>query len=735
MIAFFVSALFGFLIALAALTNKKSAKIFSPVRVRKNAKPGFGRRNILLIGVLTVCFSPVYSQTTSVANGLWTNNSTWSPASAPSTGSLGVNVVIKNTVNLTGGSLTGWSGTTITINNGGTLQVTGNLDLTGSGINITVNTGGTIDVSGTLSLNNQSQITLQGSGTVKVGDLNLPDNAQSKFNYTSGTLTLTGYLYAGAAEVFSYTSAMSIPGNVTLKNGATITVSNLGGSISITGSSKLTLNTGGALSPASITYGSSSELVLASGTLNYTSSDLTIDSNNKLTINAGIANLKNLTVNSSGTLTVASGATVNVGSTSNVSDLTTGNSSSAIVTNAGTMNVSGNVSSSGVITNSGTMVVTGNLTQANTSNSTTNSGALTVKGNATANGLIQLNPGSSPTASSMIVNGNFTVNANPWLIVGTNVSSCGSAITNYANLVIKQNLILTGSGDVTVNQNGRMAVFGNIDGTSSTGTLVTDNCGGQLYVDGKIDLGTGGGNTVTNNNNASSPTGTNGSPVIGVYVNGTTTAQTISGAEGTKASLKANDIPFYNWIASISGSPLPVTLTFFKIDAIENNVVKLIWATASQENFDKFIVERSTDGVSFYFIGELQGTENSKVLLNYSFSDSNPFIGKNYYRLKSVDLDGKFEYSGVIFANLEVPKELSIYPNPSNGEALSFKTNFEPQEDDVISIIDLSGANIMTLSVTANTGQLNFRSALSPGVYVLKYSSGSFQQVQRLVVK
>ncbi|HEY8937906.1 MAG TPA: T9SS type A sorting domain-containing protein [Cyclobacteriaceae bacterium] len=681
----------------------------------------------ILLFLFTSVVSISIAQTSS-ASGAWTTGSNWVGGVAPTPGGIAADVIVNHAMTFaSGASFTGWGSTTITINSGASVTVTGDMDMQGGGISFIINTGGSLNVSGTLSVNNQSQITMSG-GTLSVGTLTMTDYASSKFNYTSGTLTLTGSLYVGASETFSYSSSLSIPGSVTILNGASITATTLGGNISLSGSSKLTLNTGGTVSPTTITYGgSSSEIVLSSGTLSYASSALTINGGNKLTINGGTANLQSLTIGSSGTVTVASGASLTA------TALTTTANSDAILTNNGTVTVNGNISSDGSITNNGTMQVNGNLTQGNSGNQFNNYKNVTITGSATANGLIQLYPNASSN-SEFVVNGNMTVNANPWLLVGTDVSSCGSTITYYADAVIKGNLVLTGSGDVTVKQNGRLVIFGNIDGTSSTGTLVTINCGGQAYVHGKIDITTGGGNTVTNSNSSSSPTGTDSSPVIGLYVNGTTTAQFTSGTIGTKAQLKSNDLPFWNYIGSLSGSPLPITLVSFKA-SVEGDIIHLAWSTSFEKNFDKFVIERSFNGSVFESIGEVKGVGNTNIIQNYSFNDMNPFLGKNYYRLKSIDLDNSFEYSKVIYIEFGGDKSFSIYPNPSAGEFVNFVVNFEPQTNDTVVVTDFTGSMVTYATVNYANHEIVFNTSLKQGAYILKYMSGSFQHVEKIVIK
>ncbi len=96
----------------------------------------------------------------------------------------------------------------------------------------------------------------------------------------------------------------------------------------------------------------------------------------------------------------------------------------------------------------------------------------------------------------------------------------------------------------------------------------------------------------------------------------------------------------------------------------------LEWTTASEINNDHFSVERSDEGHNFEKIGNVRGIVNTNEKQNYSFIDTNPFSGINYYRLKQTDYNSKFTYSKIIsINNQQINKSvISIYPNPSDGE-------------------------------------------------------------------
>jgi hypothetical protein len=480
------------------------------------------------------------------------------------------------------------------------------------------------------------------------------------------------------------------------------------------------------------------DVVIIKHTINYignsytswagTSASITIQNGGRLSINGNTqltGNGFNVYVQTGGTLAVTGNFTLD--------------NTAEVIMQGGTLTVSAAFSITGGIysATAGSTTSAASLTTSNSGTTSFNSaGVFNVSGNVTANGLIQLNPGTNATNSTMTIDGSITINANPNAIVGTNVSSCNTTITNYANLVVKTDVILTGSGDITVNQNGRLVVFGNITRTSGGGTLVTVNCGGQAYVNGNINLGTGGGNTVTNNNGLNSPIGSNALPVTGLYVNGTTTAQTTTGNIGNKSSLQSNDNAFYTYIAGLSGSPLPVTLVFFHIKSSTEEAITLAWATASEINFDYFNLQRSTDGKNFTTIAQIKGNGTTKEYHDYSFTDKLPVSGTAYYRLQSVDFDKYTETFSVVSASIETAHDATLYPVPVTDSNLSFHLNFEPKTEILVSVFSMTGVERMRGLIKANETEADLNlSTLEAGVYVVKMSSIDFNKVSRIVVK
>ncbi|MEM9887574.1 MAG: lamin tail domain-containing protein [Bacteroidota bacterium] len=109
------------------------------------------------------------------------------------------------------------------------------------------------------------------------------------------------------------------------------------------------------------------------------------------------------------------------------------------------------------------------------------------------------------------------------------------------------------------------------------------------------------------------------------------------------------------------GLLLPVELSSFTGKRTTQSI-QLNWTTASESNNSHFEIERSHNSKTFQAIGKVMGAGNSLAQSAYTFADQQPLKGMNYYRLRQVDFDGKYEYSEVVVVNMEVEKEISIAP-------------------------------------------------------------------------
>ena len=120
--------------------------------------------------------------------------------------------------------------------------------------------------------------------------------------------------------------------------------------------------------------------------------------------------------------------------------------------------------------------------------------------------------------------------------------------------------------------------------------------------------------------------------------------------------------------ASLDCTVLPIELLSFEAYGVDEGV-SLKWATATEQNSDRFEVERSVDGEHFELVGTLPSAGNSMQELHYDYLDRQPHQGLNHYRLRHVDVDGDEQHSPVesVFVERHVKDQVFLIPNPGSG--------------------------------------------------------------------
>lgn len=312
------------------------------------------------------------------------------------------------------------------------------------------------------------------------------------------------------------------------------------------------------------------------------------------------------------------------------------------------------------------------------------------------------------------------------------LSFSGSPPNDSRNFVINDTLVVL--GDVTFENKaanlrvGPNAVFIVIGNVTFENKLFIEN-GGIFVVSGNMNFE--GGNGQTDYENAGG-----GELYVGGSVTGNHADPEATNDRQDFDELE-DDYPIIHKFIECGGGPsckLPVKLSYF-VAEVQGESVALSWATLMEENFRKFVVQRSVDGVTFEDVADLNGKGRDifSVETPYSYRDVSPFQGVSYYRLKAVDLDDTFEFFQVRMVRVEAPRNLGVYPNPSSGEEISFHVNFSPEESDRIVLIDPMGVELYNAPATSSAN-IVFAEKLKPGVYFLQYRSRQFEQVKRIVV-
>jgi len=191
-----------------------------------------------------------------------------------------------------------------------------------------------------------------------------------------------------------------------------------------------------------------------------------------------------------------------------------------------------------------------------------------------------------------------------------------------------------------------------------------------------------------------------------------------------------------------SWTVVPVELTSFTGTA--NNLdVMLKWSTATELNNNGFEVQRKVDK-QFSTVKFIKGNGTTTDRHDYSFIDKQLQPGMYTYRLKQIDLNGKYEFSKSVEVQVVVGLSYALgqnYPNPFNPEtAIKFTI---PQAGRVfIKVFDVTGKEVATLVdkemqagsyETSWFGRDNNGYNVSTGVYLLKMTSGNFVQSRKMM--
>jgi N-acetylneuraminic acid mutarotase len=163
---------------------------------------------------------------------------------------------------------------------------------------------------------------------------------------------------------------------------------------------------------------------------------------------------------------------------------------------------------------------------------------------------------------------------------------------------------------------------------------------------------------------------------------------------------------------------LAVELTYF--NALVNRdkaQVALQWATATELNNAYFSVERkgTYDG-DFKEIGRIKGAGNSSKSLTYNWLDEQPINGIVYYRLRTIENNGKAAYSQTVSVTYNKDAKILIFPTYTEGSLT----------------IDAGGRKLDEVNVFNHLGQLMLHgkqpnidlSALPRGQYLVQVKTG-----------
>lgn len=177
-------------------------------------------------------------------------------------------------------------------------------------------------------------------------------------------------------------------------------------------------------------------------------------------------------------------------------------------------------------------------------------------------------------------------------------------------------------------------------------------------------------------------------------------------------------------------STLPVT--GFRISGTLRGSQALIsWSTETEINNRFFDVQHSPDGRQYQTISTVNA-KGGNSLTRYEFVHQRPLPGKNYYRIRQVDIDGKFTYSAVVVLDYTMKEELLLQTNPVRETAIVLLQ--KQTVNRTLSLLNTNGQVLLKQTIAAGNTRAEISMQSFPaGLYYLVLENGKERITQKII--
>ena len=178
-------------------------------------------------------------------------------------------------------------------------------------------------------------------------------------------------------------------------------------------------------------------------------------------------------------------------------------------------------------------------------------------------------------------------------------------------------------------------------------------------------------------------------------------------------------------------------LNFLGISAKRKDGYSLVqWNTAEEYNVDHFEVERKDSrNTTFFKIADVPANNNATN--NYEAEDHLPLSGTAFYRVRSVDRDGKYSYSKVVAVIDNDDGSMAVINNPARN-TIFISVNSVPKGNYVWQLIDVSG-KIVEAGQLLLDGQsvidIPVPGKATKGLYLVKVRNGLFDFADKVIIQ
>lgn len=193
------------------------------------------------------------------------------------------------------------------------------------------------------------------------------------------------------------------------------------------------------------------------------------------------------------------------------------------------------------------------------------------------------------------------------------------------------------------------------------------------------------------------------------------------------------------WTLVDNSDPLPIELVRF-VGECMNGEIDVEWTTWTETDNDFFTLERSNNGTDFEMVDVVDAAGNSNEPRNYKVTDTEPYGGTSYYRLKDTDFGGKSTYSDIVAVTCGSDANDFGFVNAYEVDQTQVVVEFTAadNEDYTIMLFDASGKKILEHGGNGYEGMNKVRldtDDLARGIYIVNLSNGSKKFSKRVMLK
>ncbi len=165
--------------------------------------------------------------------------------------------------------------------------------------------------------------------------------------------------------------------------------------------------------------------------------------------------------------------------------------------------------------------------------------------------------------------------------------------------------------------------------------------------------------------------------------------------------------------------PLPVTFLKFSGEYLKDRGNKLNWEVTNQLNVKEYEIQFSSDGANFVKAGSVDAKIFNSGNLSYDFLHLDYKQGNNFYRIRSIDLDGSYKLSSIVLINItEKNRSVIIYPNPVKDKII---VNYKGNSTHIqYALIDATGKIVQRKDISVQNPIQIPVANLASGNYILR---------------